>query len=389
MNKKILFALIPVIFLGFFGSLKIGSAAPASAVVALDPVVSCEVVGNDLSVDVKISNVANLYFWEFQAFYETDCLDAINVVEGAFLKSFADSHGTHFAVLQINDAYNSTHGFVWAYCLMNGEPSQPATGNGVLATIKFRGTAGGMSHIFLAFPGSAYPVDLKDRHANVIPCTTTAGVDALIIGPESVPLDIDIDVGALYFAGEQVEFYILTTYRGVSVTPTYISAKLYNPDGESVSLNPQVISTGFYKVTYTMPLDASSGTWAIVVEATHLTDAIQTHGTSFKTYLFSSTLDSLQARVISIQGSTATIQTSLGTIQGTITSINNNIATIQTNIGIIRTDISTIKANTTPTTDWTTIGLYISLAFLVSIAIVLVVLYLYLRARFPAETAQS
>jgi len=378
-----------MIFLGLLGSSKVVLALPDSATVSLNPVLRREVVGNDISVNVTISNVVNLYRWEFKLFYETKCLNALYVTEGPFLKSFADA-GTYFATHWINDAYNSTHGIVWAWCIMYAMPSHPATGSGVLATIKFRCSDSGTSHMALAYPESVYPVKLSDVYLGSIPCTTTTGSDVFIAGPETAPLDINVDVGSIYFPGEQVECYIMTTYRGVSVTPTHINAILYNPDGESISLVPQAISTGFYNAIYTMPVDASSGTWAIVVEATYSTNVLQAYGTSFKTYLLSSTLNSLQLHVTAIEGSTATIQTTLGTIQGKIISINANIATIQTNIGIVKADISTVKANTTPkAVDWTTIGLDISLALLASIAVVLVVLYLYLRARFRSETVPS
>lgn len=386
-----------MIFLGLFGSLKIGFATPDSTTVSLNPVFSREVVGNDISVDIVISNVVNLYRWEFKLFYETNSLNAISVTEGPFLKLFAGPSGTYFATHWINDAYNSTHGIVWAWAIMTQMPPQPATGSGVLATVKFRGSDGGASHMALDYPGFAYPVKLSDTYLNSIPCTTTTGADVLIAGPETAPLDINVDVGTLYFAGEHVEFYVMTTYHGVPVTPTFMNARLYNPDGESMPLVPQAISTGFYKVTYTMPSDASPGTWAIMVEAGYLTNALQAYGTSFKTYQFSSTLNALitnvsnlQMRVTAIEGSTATIQTTLGTIQGTITSINNNIATIRTDIGTVKLDVSTVKINTMPKgADWTTMGLYISLALLATIVVVLVVLYIYMRARFRIEAATS
>jgi hypothetical protein len=439
MKKWILLVLIPMIFLGLFGSSKIGLAAPDSTTVSLDPVFSREVIGNDISVDVVISNVANLYRWEFKIFYETNSLNAISVTEGPFLKSFAGPDGTYFATHWINDAYNSTHGIVWAWAIMYRMPPQPATGSGVLATVKFRGSAGGASHMTLDYPGFAYPVKLSDSYSNSIPCTATTGADVLIAGPETAPLDINVDVGTLYFAREQVEFYVMTTYHGIPVTPTFMNARLYNPDGEFMSLTPQMISPGFYEMTYIMPSDASPGTWAIVVEACYLTDDLEAYGTSFKTCQISSTLSTMQGTITSIsnniatirtdigtiktdistlnsrliqiddtvaliqtnvgllqtdvsnlqlhvtaiEGSTATIQTTLGTMQGTITSISNNIATIRTDIGTVKVDISNVKANTTPNAvDWTTIGLYVSMALLVSIAIVLVVLYLYMRARF-------
>lgn len=375
-----------MIFLGLFGTSKIGLAIPDPTIVSLSPTFSREVVGNNVFVNVMVSNVADLHSWEFKLFYETKSLNAIDVTEGQFLKS-ADPVGTDFEIVQINNAYNSTHGLVWASCFIVGTNS--ATGSGVLATVEFRGSGGGLSHMALDYSGSTYPVNLWKIDSNVIPCTTT-GADVFIAGPETAQLDVNIDVGSLYFAGEQVQWYVMTTYQGILVTPTHINAIMQNPNGESVSLTPQTISTGFCKVMYTLPQNAPSGTWTAIVEADYFTDSIQAYGTSFKTCLLSSTLSDLQMHVTAIEGSTATIQTALGTMQGTITSINNNVATIRTDVGTVKLDISTIKTNTTPNAvDWTTISLYVSMALIVSIAVVLVVLYLYMRARFRSETTPS
>jgi len=413
MNRWILLVLIPIVFLGFLGNSKIGLALPNSANVSLSPESSRAIIFKDIFVDVVISDVANLRGWGFQLFYETNCLDAIDVTEGPFLKSFTDDDGTNFVVNEINDNYNGTHGLIWAYCFMRGMPSQPAAGNGVLATIEFRSSDIGTSHMAFYYPGIAYPVKLNDMGWKIMPCTAS-GADVTIY--ETTPLDINIDVGELHFPGEQVECYVMTTFLGISITPNNINAILYDPTGELMQLSLQSISTGLYKTTYTLPSDASSGTWAIVVEATYSPNVQAPHfGRSFKTFLLSSTLnsklvhidntvawiqtnvgllqtdvDNLQMHVTAIEGSTATIRSTLGTMQGTITSINNNIATIQTDIGTVKLDISTVEANTTPkTVDWTTIGLYVSLALLVSIVVVLVVLYLYLRARFRLETSPS
>jgi hypothetical protein len=411
MKKCIFLLLISTIFLGLFGSSKICLALPGFAAVSMNPTWSRVPVGDDVSINVVVTDVVNLRSWELKLFYETNCLDVLSITEGSFLESFAGASGTYFGIYQMNDAYNSTHGLVWAYCTLLGTPSQPATGTGTLATIKFRGSDSGTSHLTLAYPEFTYPVKLIDMSLASIPCITSKGVDVLVV--ETVPLDVNIDVGSLYFPEEQVECYIMTTYRGVAVAPTHINVMLYSPNGEFVPLDPQTISTGFCEVTYTMPSDALSGTWAVVVEAAYSTDTFEALGTSFKGYQYSSTLNTklvhidntvawiqtnvgllqtdvsnLELHVTAIEGSTATIQTTLGTIQGTITSIDNDIATIQTDIGTIKLDISTIKTNTTPkAVDWTTIGLYVSLALLVSIAIVLMVLYLYLRARFRSGTA--
>jgi len=381
--------------------------------VSLNPTVTHAVVGETFSVDVYISNVANLYGWEFRLFYETHAIDAVDVTEGQFLRSFAEQ-GSFFGICQINDAYNSTHGQVWVYCTLIGLPSHTATGNGVLATVTFKCTASGAVHMALYYPLEQYPVLLSDINANLIPCMVT-DTNVFSIGPDTVPLDISIDAGALYFPEEWAQFYFMTTLCGASVAPTSTQVWLYDPYGTKVSLGCENIATGFYRVWYHLPLDAYAGTYAIVVEATYITDAVQAYGTGFKTYQMSSTLNSrlmqlsgtmaliqtevgviytdmstIKLQVTAIDGNVATIQTTLGTLQGTITSVNNNIATIRTDIGTIKADISAIKANTTPKAlDWNTVGLYISLALIASIAIVLVVLFIFLRARFRTEATTS
>jgi len=434
-----------------FGTLQINSVFAAGTTVSLPPSTN-GAVGMDFGVDVTISDVVGLHTWEFKLFYETDCINAVKVTEGPFMKAFANGYSTYFTVIEINDAYNSTHGLVWASCSL---PYFSATGSGTLATVYFEGVDTGTADMALE------TVKLKDSDWQTISCVVTDG-EVVVAWPET--LDINTDMGTIYFSGEQVECFILTTFHGLSVTPTSISTMLYDPEGGSTQLTPEQVSTGFYKVTHTIPSDASSGTYAIKVEATYVTDSVQACGASFKTWLLSSTLNSklvsiddtvawiktnvgllqtdvsnLNLQVTSIEDSTATIQTNLGTLQGTITSINNNVATIQTSIGTVQTtlgtlqgtitsiynnvatvqtnlgtlqgtitsinnnvatiqtdvgtikvDLSTVKSYTTPkAVDWTAIGLYISLALLVSIAVVLVVLYFYLRARFRSGTVPS
>jgi len=415
MRKSILLVLIPVVLASLFASSRTVVASPSQATVWLDPMYSNKMIGDDVYVNIRISNVANLYYWDIKLFYETHSLNALEITEGPFLESFAGTSGTSFTVHQIDDAYNSTHGFVRVSCSMINMPQYgQASGDGVLATVKFKGSDSRGSHLTLTYPGSLYPVVLTHMNGIPLPCTMT-GADVLIVGPDSVPLDINVDAGSFYFPGEQVECFVTTTYRGLWVTATKVNAVLNNPQGQTTTLTPQLVSAGLYKLAFSMPSTATSGTWVVVIEAFYISDAIQAYGTAFKTCMLSSALNSklvyiedtvailetnlgliqtdissLQLQVTSIQGNTATIQTTLGTIQGTITSINGNVATIRTDVGTVKADISTIKTNTTPqAVDWTTIGLYISLALLVSIAIVLVVLYLYLRARFRSGEVSS
>jgi len=104
------------------------------------------------------------------------------------------------------------------------------------------------------------------------------------------PLEIEIDVGAIHIGGELAEFYIQTSFKGVAVNATSISALLYKPDGTTESLDdPSRIETGFYKIPYSL-VDAQNGTYVLVIEASYTTSTTESNGTAFKTFLLSSTL---------------------------------------------------------------------------------------------------
>ena len=208
-------------------------------------------------------------------------------------------------------------------------------------------------------------------------CATFTVVDV-------TPLDVKVDVGAVYFRGEIAEFYSQVVFKGVAVNATGISAVLYCPDGETVSYrypeNITLITTGLYKISYTIPGDATTDTYTLVVTASYVTDIVQANGTSFKCFQISPTLTSLNARVVGIKEdiatvimpdlrtikfnltamnatlenifvkvlainyTTATIQTTIGVINCTITSVEGDMATIVVpGLGQIQTDISGLK----------------------------------------------
>jgi len=222
------------------------------------------------------------------------------------------------------------------------------------------------------------------------------------------PLDIKIDVGTIHFRGELAEFYIQTTFKGTTVNATSISALLYKPDGTTEVLTvPPLVATDFYKITYAILGDALNGTYALVIEAIYTTSTIETHGTSFKTFLLSPTLTAINATLVSLNGTVAlvqteigtietdianiglkvseidgdiaTIHTTLGTIEGRIVSINGSMATIQTDIGTVQVDISSIKgvqeAFTTP--------LYIAVILALIAAVGAIVIIFLRRKPYP------
>ena len=183
-----------------------------------------------------------------------------------------------------------------------------------------------------------------------------------------IPLDVEVDVGSIHFAGEMVEFYILVSYKGEPVDAD-ISATLYYNKTVFAHLNASVenIVTGLYRIPYIVATDASAGTYALVVNASFCT----LRGTSLKTFLLSSTLtnwnasiieirgniaiiktdigaikvslEAINAKLVRIEGDIATINTTLGDIQGTIVSIQEEFITIKTDIGHIQIEIGAIN----------------------------------------------
>jgi len=167
------------------------------------------------------------------------------------------------------------------------------------------------------------------------------GAEFMVV--DIAPLDVQLNVGAAHFRGETAEFYAQTTFKGKAVNATALDAILYMPNGTAESLTAQLITTGLYKISYSIPEDASNGTYTLMIAAEYITSAINASGTSFKCFTISPALEEIFLKVLEINGATAKIQTILGVMNGTITEINGTIATIVVpGLGQIQTDISNL-----------------------------------------------
>ncbi len=161
-------------------------------------------------------------------------------------------------------------------------------------------------------------------------------------------LDIEVEVGSIHFRGEMAEFYILVSCLGSPVDANINATLYYNEtlyENLTDDINP--IITGFYRIPYTIPTDASPGTYALIVEANYLS----LEGVSLQSFLLSPTLTGWNALLIDINGTVGTLKTDLGSIEvkldainATLKSIEGRIGTIETDIGTIKTDVSVINA---------------------------------------------
>ncbi len=107
-----------------------GIRAQSMPVVMLSPKVCGGSPGGSFSVNVPIANVTSLYAWQFNLTFNPAVLEAVNVVEGPFLKQAGTT-------MMPSTYVNNTAGWVFAgSALLNWEEGG-ASGNGVLATVNF------------------------------------------------------------------------------------------------------------------------------------------------------------------------------------------------------------------------------------------------------------
>ena len=100
----------------------------ATAVISVDPSTRTAEVGQTFTININISDVVDLYGWEFRLRWNSTLLDALNVTEGTFLKG----GGNTFFWPKINN----TEGYILADCTLLGDVSG-VNGSGTLATVEF------------------------------------------------------------------------------------------------------------------------------------------------------------------------------------------------------------------------------------------------------------
>ena len=169
--------------------------------------------------------------------------------------------------------------------------------------------------------------------------------------PITDKLDVDAEVGSTHFRGELTEFYIMVSYIGKPINAKISAVLYYNGtmQAELTSLTEH-IATGLYRVPYTIPLRAATGTYALMVNAS--TCALE--GTTLTSFLLSPTLTNWNAWIIEVQEDVAIIRTDIAIIRvsldaanARLVSIDERMATIETDLGTVRTDVRNINLKLT------------------------------------------
>jgi len=128
--------------------------------VYVDPDKVAGSAAQDFTVDVSISNVANLYAWECRFGWNATVLDLVNVTEGSFLKKMG---ATFF-----DYGLNETFGHMVIDCTLLGNVAG-ANGSGVLVSIRLNVKNKGTSQLAL------YDTKLLDAAEQMIVHTVNGG----------------------------------------------------------------------------------------------------------------------------------------------------------------------------------------------------------------------
>jgi hypothetical protein len=152
-----LFAGIPLAFI--CSSPSFASSIPALSV---DPPISTVTAGSGFTVDVNISNVTDLYDFQFDLTFDPEVLQASNVTEGTFL---SDAGSTFFLPGLIDNVGGSIS--FNADTLLSAIPG--ASGSGTLAQFDFTALASGTSDLTISNE------ILQDSTGAIVTDTTASG----------------------------------------------------------------------------------------------------------------------------------------------------------------------------------------------------------------------
>jgi uncharacterized repeat protein (TIGR01451 family) len=187
--------LIALLLILFFGSSKLATIGWAnSTTVSIDPDPQGVILGDTATTDVRVENVDDLYGFEFEITFNPAFVEAVQIQPGTFLSPD----------WILENTIDNDSGTI-NYALCQRYPHQPKDGDGVLATITWRGKALGTSSIHFTYVKLGAPGPVP------IPSTTQDG--QITVGMVDLELTKDVD-NANPTQGQQVMFTITVTNKG-------------------------------------------------------------------------------------------------------------------------------------------------------------------------------
>ena len=213
-------------------------------------------------------------------------------------------------------------------------------------------------------------------------------IAVLWCGSEPSKIDVDVEVGELYFLGEVATVYALTSVDGVPTDVDNIEFSVYyetlGPMLVSQLLSIVHVDTGLYAVTTTLPGDLNPGNYLFEVKANKTSywygeqvDApwweqwlsyfysydpdiaaaweafgyeyegywpVSIHGAGIEGFIISPTFMGMNTTLTGIEGNVATINTNIGLIQVDLTAIDAKLTSVQGDLLIINSTLGEIEA---------------------------------------------
>jgi len=141
------------------------SSSPSSTLLSVEPEAVQGTTGQDFTVNVSVSNVADLYGWQIDLGWNSSLLNVTDVTEGPMLKSSGNS--TFFSPVVNNAAGNLS---VLCTLLQSfGSNVTGVSGHGTLMTVQFEVVGSGACGLNL------YNTELLDSKSRPISCTVQNG----------------------------------------------------------------------------------------------------------------------------------------------------------------------------------------------------------------------
>ena len=244
------------------------NAAPAEPVVTVNPKISVTAPGESFEINVTVSDVSDLYGWQFNITFNSAVLNCTGVEEGPFL----EQAGT---VFPLPPTIDNTAGFVFfGESLWLPFPPSGANGSGILAAITFNVTTEGESN-FHFFESKLNTMNLDEGIPVRISHTAVDGVfmyplwrDVAVTNVTALPLSVT--------AGEFVSIDVTVKNKG-NITETFDVTVLYDSaiieTKTAADLAPDASETLSFSWNTT---DVDGGNYTITAEATPLSGETET-----------------------------------------------------------------------------------------------------------------
>lgn len=196
------------------------STQAATTTASIIPSSISAVVGQNFDVNITITDVSNLYGWEFRLSWNANLLNLTSVTEGPFLKS---SNRTFFS-----SNFNSTSGVMVVDCtLMGNVPG--VSGTGTLSTITFHVENAGQGQL------SLYGVTLVDPNNIDIPAVTTSSYGYFGVLQDLAVTRVDVSPAVVY-PGSIVNINVTVQDQG-SLAETFNTTVFANAEVVGFSFN--------------------------------------------------------------------------------------------------------------------------------------------------------